>query len=161
MKKILNSSDIAATFEGLTEKEYSSLMNIVHELIAEAIVKKAYRFKMQVGTLRVARTRRRRPSINMPETARVKKEILESGGTLYKVLERDKDGNITKDNGGEKYLVYNTSPFYFHWSISGQHIVKKGNKVYKFYPTRGKKGNKELLGRELKENELAKIRFAK
>ena len=153
------------TAEGgtLPWKLFKEVLVLFNTGVSDMIVKEGYRFKVPgLGTLRIIRRKKRSTmAVNFKETNRKKQEILDRGGTPYEVLERDKDGKIIKDNGGEKYLVLFSSPYYFCWSIGVEGLVRRNGHTYKFKPTRGVKGNWKKLIDFMSSNPLAELMYVR
>jgi len=130
--------------------------------LSDLIVEKGHRFKVSgIGTFRIARRKRRGTSrVDYNATRLKKKEILARGGTPYEVTERDENGKILGDNGGERYLVtFTGEDYYFCWTVGHEGLIRNNGHTYKFIPTRGKKGNKEKLSNFLRENPLAELMY--
>ncbi|KKN88754.1 hypothetical protein LCGC14_0246450 [marine sediment metagenome] len=128
--------------------------------LSKAVIEEGLRFSIPgFGILRITRKKRRGTiSINYNETRKRKKEIIDNGRTPFVVLERDKEGKITKTNGGEEYLVTQQDSHYFSWSIGNVTLVTFNNNTYKFLPCRA---NKENLSHYLKDNPLVELNYIK
>lgn len=102
---------------------------------------KGYEFNAGYGisTIRIQKKERdlTKDVINWNASLQIKKNILSKGETPYKVLQRDKTGLITKDNGGVPYFVYMNDDYsyWWHWNKKTSNIPNQ--LVYSFTPIRG------------------------
>jgi len=119
------------------------------------LVLDGYEFDMgsNMGTISIRRIERYpgKLTVDWGETNKLKRELVDQGVKLYD----------STTGEGEKYQVYYTDKFYckYHWTKSKCKV--KNKTVYRFSPTRGKKGNKEKLVTLLHTDELAYLRFKK
>lgn len=124
----------------------------------QVIFGKVLNFGSRIGNLLIKKIRRNyeKPIVDWGESKKLKAQILTSGGILYeewheldgvKVDERT-PGAVCKNNGGEKWLVFFSDPFYLRWAWAKKDVCKvKNSSVYRFVPTsdRSKKaGNNDL-----------------
>lgn len=89
------------------------------------------------------------PAIDWYESNKLKQQLLAEGKELY----NEETGK------GEQWLVYFTDDKYcrFYWS---KKFVKLPNKsVYRFEPTRGLKGNKEMLKEHLRKHPINILKY--
>jgi hypothetical protein len=119
------------------------------------LVLDGYEFDMgsNMGTISIRRIERYpgKLTVDWGETNKLKRELVDQGVKLYD----------SATGEGEKYQVYYTDKFYckYHWTKSKCKV--KNKTVYRFSPTRGKKGNKEKLVDLLHKDDLAYLRFKK
>lgn len=132
--------------------------NIVRDFFREVmrkVVSEGMRFEYPgLGTIKVFRKNRVKATVDFPATRKAKAEVLARGGTIYEVLERDEKGNITKDNGGEKYMVFDTSPYYYVFNIGKRCYLGYDTHTYKYKPSIAKEGCVKLLSKFVKENPI-------
>ncbi len=107
----------------------------------------------------VKKNRRKRGELclqpNFPESNRIKAEIIARGGTPYESY-RDEDGIVIGNNGGEKWLVYYTDPYWFDIKWMRYKFAGKSHYLMEFDP--GKLPKRELLPRFTTNNpEKAKL----
>jgi hypothetical protein len=142
------------TEEPLDYNIFSDICSEFNLAMVDALLD-GYEFNMQsnLGTLSVRRVERdpRKLTVDWAETAKYKKELLESGVELY-------DSTTGK---GEKWHIYYTDKYYckYHWTKSKAKV--KNKTAYRFDATRGVKGNKEKLIALLKSDDIAYLRFKK
>lgn len=134
---------------------YSQFREICHRfnlLAVEALLEgKRINLKYRLGYLQIIRIEQsfKNPRINWPESLKLKKQLEEEGKQLY-----------DKETGeGHKWFVYFNNDYYFRYYWSKKHCIVRNKSVYKFIPTRGKRGAKTKLVKLLKEDELAEINF--
>lgn len=94
---------------------------------------------------------------NFPESFKKKDEIIARGGTPL-VNYKDKDNRIISDNGGEAWLVYNTSPtsVTFMWSKLKRKIDNKLHKANtKYYTLKINDKAIKALGKHKRETNIS------
>lgn len=105
-----------------------------------------------LSNLRIVKvkTNFRKPKIDWHESNKLRDKLIKEGKTPY-----DKKNNPD----GVKWFVYFLNEWFckFHWSK--KYCVVPNQRVYRFEPSRGAKGNKEKLIKLLKEDETAILRF--
>ena len=105
-----------------------------------------------LSSLSVVRVERRfdKPRINWGASHKLRAELVSNGITPY-----DKEHNPD----GQKWFVYFTQPhwFKFHWRKAKCRIPNSS--VYKFFATRGEKGNKGALAKKVRSNPTAWMVF--
>lgn len=142
------------TEEAVDSNTFSDICSEFNLAIVEALLD-GYEFNMQsnLGTMSIRRVERdpRKLSVDWAETAKYKKELLDSGVELFNSL----------TGKGEKWHIYYTDKYYckYHWTKSKAKV--KNKTVYRFDATRGVKGNKEKLITLLKSDDIAYLRFKK
>jgi len=148
--------------EIISYKIYKDVISIFNKSLIDEILKGEHiNLGFGVGTIKIKKRKRdlSRPVIDWGETNKLKEEIINNGGTLYKVLKRDKDNNILEDNNGEKYLVYRTDEYYYMWHWKKSHCTLPNFELYSFAPTTGDNGNIKRLAKYRKENEYADLKY--
>lgn len=120
----------------LTYGEYFKLVTSLLKKLSDRVLE-GDKIKLPFGTLAILKKHNdfRKVGINMSASMKLKKEIIARGGIPYEV-EKDEEGNIVSDNGGEKYYVYFTEDSYFWLSIGSERKLKVGEHKYKFIPFR-------------------------
>ena len=80
-------------------------------------------------------SKRKKKKVDWGTSNKNKKEILLNGGVAYEVLERDEEGKILTDNGGEHWIAYHnkTIEYLWHWAKGRAPFPNKY--FYKFKPT--------------------------
>lgn len=138
-------------------------------------------FGNRIGNLLIKKIRRnyKKAIVDWGESKRLKAEILVSGKELYLEwyelngikVDETTEGAELKNNGGEKWLIYFSDPWYLRWAWSKKDICKvKHSSVYRFAPTsdRSKKagntdmaklGNKGKLVLAVKNNPSLSVLF--
>lgn len=101
---------------------------------------KGYVFNLgySLSTIRIKKldvSLRKKKKINWGESNKKKQELLNEGKIPYEVLERDEQGKIIKDNGGEYWHIHHNKQFefLFFWSSRLPYFTNKH--LYKFKPT--------------------------
>tara|TARA_R110002051_G_scaffold190756_1_gene259654 strand:+ start:35 stop:526 length:492 start_codon:yes stop_codon:yes gene_type:complete len=135
--------------------DYTTFKNIIVKFntsIVDSLLKGGtFNMGNKLSTLSIWRRKRdpRTTRVNWRESLAYKKELDTKGISLY-----------NKETGeGEKWLIYFTDSQYFRFRWHKDKCMVKNKTVYRFDPTRGKKGNKEKLTKLIKEDDLAYLRF--
>lgn len=121
--------------------------------VMEEIIKKGRVFNMgeRLSTLEVTKVKRNfnKKKVNWKKSNELKQKIIDEGGTPK-----------SKENpDGEHWLVYYTDDWYckFHWTK--KNCVVKNKTAYRFTATRGDKGNKTMLKKHLRADNLAHMKY--
>jgi transposase InsO family protein len=139
-------------------------------------------FGNRIGNLLIKKIRRnyKKPIVDWGESKKLKNQLLAEGKTLYEEwfevdgvrVDEQTEGAKLVHNGGEKWLIYFSDPFYLRWAWVKKDICRvKNSSVYKFSPTsdRSKKagnadltrlGNKGKLTLYVKNNPSATILYS-
>ena len=104
-----------------------------------------------LSSISVARVERNfsKPSVDWGASNALKAGIIAEGGSPRGKGEAE----------GEDWLVYRTDPewFKFHWKKNGCRIPNQA--LWKFVPSRGKRGTHTRLIQHLREDTVARTRF--
>lgn len=127
----------------ITDTIFNVVIDTLNRETSKKIIKgETVSYHQELGEIYICKVKRafvRADSlpVDWGSTNKVKQEIINRGGILYEVLERDELGNITKDNGGEKYIVVYNKEYIFKWFLKPVAKSKITNirQCYKFEPT--------------------------
>jgi hypothetical protein len=137
IKKLEKQKEIIKTIPKF--EVYKDILNTFNETISDEIVYKGYTFNLPFNLSDIKITKvdcsKYGKKIDWNATNKKKKEILDKGGILYKVTERDDKFKIIKDNGGEKYIVYFDKDFDYLWNWVKSKVKVLNSAYYRFKPT--------------------------
>lgn len=134
---------------------YSQFREICHRfnLLAVDALLEGDRIELghQLGYLQIIRIERsfKRPKVNWAKSRKLKQQLLKEGKELYD----------HETGQGHKWLVYYTDDYYFRYYWSKKNCKVRNKSVYKFIPTRGKKGAKTKLATLLQQDDTAELNF--
>jgi chaperonin cofactor prefoldin len=143
----------------ISSSDFINILSTFNLTIVDEILK-GYVFNLGYGLsyIRIKRkdvSTRKHKKVDWGESNKKKKEILAENKLPYEVLERNEEGKILIDNGGEHWLIYHTKQieFLWHWAKGRFPIANKF--FYKFKPTycgAGQNGCVQKLRQLEKEN---------
>ena len=137
IKKLEKTKEIVKTIPNY--EVYKDILNSFNEIVSDEIVYKGYVFNLPFNLSDIKITKvecsKYGKKIDWNATNKKKKEILDKGEVLYKVLERDKEFRIIKDNGGEKYITYFQKDFDYLWNWVKSKVKVLNSAYYRFKPT--------------------------
>ena len=119
-------------------KDYKRVLDIAMDKICTAIVENNAKLAIPyLGSLGISKEKNKfkRKSVNTAESLKNRNKILERGKIPLK-YEKDEQGNIVGDNGGEEWLVYYCNPIICAWRIDGKRFTVLDNSSYTFKASR-------------------------
>lgn len=151
-KFYLNELSEAENPNKLTKKEFIDVCSEFNIRVMDRILEgEVFYMGFNLSSLSIVRveTDFNKPKINWLESNKFREKLLSEGKIPY-----------SKENPeGIKWFVYYLNDFYYRFYWSKFNVMVKNKTVYRFFPSRGKKGNKEKLIHMMKNDELAYTKF--
>lgn len=120
MSKVFGRQDFYTAFRQnnirvtISYNYYNCLIKKLHDkIISELLNGNEIILPYSLGSLIIKRRVRKNPVPDWGKSDKLKAKLIEQGKTIYKILEKDKNGNVVKHNNGEKWIIYHTDYYYY------------------------------------------------
>lgn len=132
-------------------KSFRDVLQKFNEKVSDAILDKGYNFDLGYGIFRIrikklVRKVKPRKKVDWELSWAKKNEIIARGGTPYKILEKDADGKVIKDNGGERWIEFSHRMVNYVWSWEKYRCCIMNKSFYSFKPFTNSNLKTSVLG---------------